>query len=261
MKDAFKKALQEQSLHALRNAGLQADNVCIHSACPIVNMTNGSAIPMPDPTKEHISIESNTLRATAADENTAIVQGRIRILVTRASEDRKPSLFDGRIAHIFPVTGASEGRQSLLASEATCDASIHLNKENGGTGNGWTVLSVHLMKTQAYETSRVSLSDGSRTLFVEPRRILFIESSGKRQIAHCKNGTTHEIRLPLYELEEKLPRFFVRIHRCFIVNKMHVREISRQGVELDSGHILPVAARRFSDIKRVISRDEPLNSR
>ena len=53
--------------------------------------------------------------------------------------------------------------------------------------------------------------------FVELKSILFFETDGAKIYAHSKDNT-YEVKLKLYELEERLPTYFCRISKSTIAN-------------------------------------------
>ncbi len=44
----------------------------------------------------------------------------------------------------------------------------------------------------------------------------------------------------LKRLEERLPEFFMRIHRSFIINLRYVKEVTKTRVDMDNGILLPI---------------------
>jgi len=58
------------------------------------------------------------------------------------------------------------------------------------------------------------------------KEILFFETSESVVYAHTR-GDTFRIRLKLYELEDALPRAFVRISKSTIVNIEHIMMVNR----------------------------------
>ncbi len=83
--------------------------------------------------------------------------------------------------------------------------------------------------------------------------ILYVEASNHT----LEVRTTHEtytVKMPLYELEGKLTRDFVRCHRCYVVNLRYIRKITRTEVTLDSGCTLPLSRRLYADVNRAMMR-------
>lgn len=83
---------------------------------------------------------------------------------------------------------------------------------------------------------------------VDPDSILYVESAGKQCILHFAEYNI-TVRIMLGEAQGMLPNYFVRIHRYYLVNVKYVFGISRSGVELMTGAILPIHQRRFADVK------------
>ena len=75
------------------------------------------------------------------------------------------------------------------------------------------------------------------------REILYFESNLRRVTLHMKN--TADIFYGKLDDIEKGSPLFVRIHKSFLVNKRHIRNISADAVILSNGEALPVS-RKYS---------------
>jgi two-component system LytT family response regulator len=92
--------------------------------------------------------------------------------------------------------------------------------------------------------SRLAIRSGDRTIFLTMDEVEWIEAAQNYVCVHA-GQTTHLLHVPMSTIEESLdPEAFVRIHRSYIVNLRHVRQLwtlpNRQCVlELASGERLP----------------------
>jgi two-component system LytT family response regulator len=92
--------------------------------------------------------------------------------------------------------------------------------------------------------SRLAIRSGDRTIFLTMEEVAWIEAAQNYVSVHVGRAT-HLLHVPLSTIEESLdPETFVRIHRSYIVNLHHVRQLwtlpNRQCVlELSSGERLP----------------------
>ena len=71
------------------------------------------------------------------------------------------------------------------------------------------------------DTKSLVLSKGETEYFVPLEQILFFETEGKNVIAHTAEKM-YEAQYRLYELEEILPRYFMRISKSAIVNSNQI---------------------------------------
>ncbi|ABB32915.1 transcriptional response regulator LytT [Geobacter metallireducens GS-15] len=72
---------------------------------------------------------------------------------------------------------------------------------------------------------KIALYRGETIIPTAPERILFARSEGGEVVVHAGDGR-YRTRFTLNELEQKLsPSGFVRVHRSFLVNTNHVREV------------------------------------
>jgi two-component system LytT family response regulator len=92
--------------------------------------------------------------------------------------------------------------------------------------------------------SRLAIRSGDRTIFLAIDKVEWIEAAQNYVSVHA-GQTTHLLHMPMNTIEQSLdPENFVRIHRSYIVNLRHVRQLwtlpNRQCVlELASGERLP----------------------
>ena len=60
------------------------------------------------------------------------------------------------------------------------------------------------------------------------------------------------VKMPLYELEHRLGKNFIRCHRCYIVNLKYVKKITRAEITLDSNEKIPLSRRLYTDVNRAM---------
>lgn len=77
------------------------------------------------------------------------------------------------------------------------------------------------------ENGEIELMLGNKTHFVKTASILFFETCGSKTAAHTKERIYYT-DLKLYELEECLPRSFMRISKSCIINTKAVSAIHRE---------------------------------
>lgn len=89
--------------------------------------------------------------------------------------------------------------------------------------------------------NRLNLKKDGAYRTVYPRDIIYIESSGKKSVIHFFDSD-EEFPYMLSELENDfLPeQLFFRIHRCYIINMLHVKNSAYETVELTGGVKLPL---------------------
>lgn len=89
--------------------------------------------------------------------------------------------------------------------------------------------------------NRLTLKKGGSFCTVYPRDLIYIESSGKKSVFHFFDSV-EEYPYMLTELEEEIlpPQLFFRIHRCYIINMLHIKSSAYDTVELTGGVTLPL---------------------
>ncbi|MCM1057175.1 MAG: LytTR family transcriptional regulator DNA-binding domain-containing protein [Firmicutes bacterium] len=97
-----------------------------------------------------------------------------------------------------------------------------------------------------------------RTYFLGEEDILYLESGHNRVFWHTGKETV-EVTGTLLHTERRLPDTFVRIHKSFIVNSLHVERIGRCYAELSNGERLQIPVKRYTDVRRklIVKRESP----
>ena len=90
---------------------------------------------------------------------------------------------------------------------------------------------------------------GGRSLSLERRDILYLESRGRKVEIHRKGQPQEiiEIYANMDELERQLGEDFYRCHRGYLVNLAYVREYDRESIGLKNGEIVWLARRKYEE--------------
>ncbi|MCM1192412.1 MAG: LytTR family transcriptional regulator DNA-binding domain-containing protein [Butyrivibrio sp.] len=96
------------------------------------------------------------------------------------------------------------------------------------------------------------------TYFLGEEEILYLESGHNRVYWHTGKETV-EVADTLLHAESRLPDTFVRIHKSFIVNSLHVERINRCYAELSNGERLQIPVKRYTDVRKklIVKRESP----
>ena len=109
----------------------------------------------------------------------------------------------------FEQVDSREKEQALIrAVEKTADIASAIDMLENGSGG-------------------VAVTKDRNTFFCKLTQIYYIESVDKRTYVYTK-GDCYESRDRLYELEEKLGTWFVRISKAMIVNLRKIRNVSAE---------------------------------
>ncbi len=106
--------------------------------------------------------------------------------------------------------------------------------------------------------ARIVIRSGERLILLEPRQIVWVQSSGDWLLVHSDLETLR-CRTTMHEFQCSLdPAAFVRIHRSALVNLLYVREFSlpRSGnaaAHLNNGKVLPVSRLGRSVIRTYVA--------
>lgn len=81
--------------------------------------------------------------------------------------------------------------------------------------------------------------------------IAYVEARRRDKILHMANGRTEVVIVTLEGLGEKLAPFgFYRVHKGFLVNFAHVRQLSSKGICMSDGELIPISRGKTDEVKR-----------
>lgn len=112
-----------------------------------------------------------------------------------------------------------------------------------------------LQEREREEPAYVVLSVAGGHQRMELARILYLEAVGHYVRLHQLSGGTLEWKQPFSAMLEELPGdSFVKIHRSFCVNLMHVSRITRKSCFLDEGMELPLSRGAYQEVNEAFLR-------
>ena len=96
-----------------------------------------------------------------------------------------------------------------------------------------------------YNSKYILIETKKTTSRFIPNDILYFESSGRKSIVHFSNGESHVISISLSDIARIITNEHiqcVRIHTSYIINLIHVDEITHSNVCLKSSATLPISS-------------------
>lgn len=103
-------------------------------------------------------------------------------------------------------------------------------------------------KQSTNRTITLKMSHAMGTFDVD--EIAYVEARRREKIVHLANGRTEEVLTTLDEMGEKLaPYGFFRVHKGFLVNFAHVRQLTSQGFVVGKD-LVPVGRSKVSESRR-----------
>ncbi len=90
---------------------------------------------------------------------------------------------------------------------------------------------------------------GGRSLTLERKDILYLESRGRKVEIHRKADPAEiiEIYANMDVLEEQLGEDFYRCHRGYLVNLAYIRDYDRESIGLRNGEIICLSRRKYDE--------------
>ncbi len=95
---------------------------------------------------------------------------------------------------------------------------------------------------------RISLQCKGLTQTIELSRVVYIESSAHQVLFHTENEV-YTIYEKLDSIMRRLPDYFLRIHKSFVINMDYVEKLDSQSVQLHGAIQLPVSKKQSRDCR------------
>jgi DNA-binding LytR/AlgR family response regulator len=88
-----------------------------------------------------------------------------------------------------------------------------------------------------------------RSFRIDPRRVIMLESNRNNVTVYLFEKSAISLNTPLKTLEKMLePSLFLRVHKSYIVNMQHVKEIEGESLVLTNGLRAAISVRRAHDV-------------
>lgn len=146
------------------------------------------------------------------------------------------------------VKAAAEGGEA----EEAMDITVVLRTDGPGQIKA---RHIHISQSDRKERQYCIRDTNEQTFIVREGELLYLEAGHNHVVWHCKNMTV-ETAGSLKEAECMLPEVFLRIHRGFIVNRNHVRRISRCYAEIDNGDIIQIPVKKYCEVRKMLLSGE-----
>lgn len=102
---------------------------------------------------------------------------------------------------------------------------------------------------------RFVFQNGSQMVNLAQSEILYFEGQANYLAIYTAGGAEYRMRSTMSAVEKELgDSGFLRIHKGFLVNLEHVRILKTEGLELDSGGLLPIGKSYSEAAKKSILR-------
>jgi len=77
------------------------------------------------------------------------------------------------------------------------------------------------------ENTSIPVKVGDRVIFIRLQDVSYIKADEKYATIVTKHSKTYILDSSLKKLEEKLPNFFIRVHKSYLINKQLLKEIRK----------------------------------
>jgi len=105
--------------------------------------------------------------------------------------------------------------------------------------------------------NRIVARKGRSLVFLEPSEVWAFEAADRLTCVHSARGK-FDVDLSLATIESSLGRSFARVHRNWLVNAAHIKQLDRDGSEttlmvgMDNGITVPVARERSQGVRDML---------
>lgn len=87
-----------------------------------------------------------------------------------------------------------------------------------------------------------------KVLWINSCEVTYLQGEGNYTFVHTMGGKRYLLSKSLRIVHQMINSDFVRIHKSFLVNPVHVSKRSLHAIELTDGKIIPIARRRAKDV-------------
>jgi two-component system LytT family response regulator len=95
---------------------------------------------------------------------------------------------------------------------------------------------------------------GCKILFLEFHEIVYLQGDGNYTYVYTTQGKRYLISKTMKAIQKILDAGFLRIHKSYMINPMHLLErINPDKVILNGGKQLPIARRRIMEIQETLA--------
>lgn len=84
---------------------------------------------------------------------------------------------------------------------------------------------------------------------LKQKDILFVESTGHYVELNCKTDSIR-IKQSLSNVEQQLGSSFIKVHRSYLANLEHIKQITKTDIIFDDEQTIPLSRRRYTEINQ-----------
>lgn len=107
------------------------------------------------------------------------------------------------------------------------------------------------VSVQARENPIILRDTDGHSHVVNRTEVLYLESRHQYTIVHLPQRQIR-VRVALSELLRDFPDYFVRVHRSYVINVLHVEQISRREIRLAGSSHIPIPERRSKSVREEV---------
>lgn len=96
----------------------------------------------------------------------------------------------------------------------------------------------------------VLIKSGNKNLTVNMQDVLYIDIYNNNIVLHMVGGEKIPLYTSLRKFAEQLPFYFLRNHKCYMVNMNHIVGFEPYGFYLTSGAIIPIPLKKYDEITK-----------
>ena len=100
--------------------------------------------------------------------------------------------------------------------------------------------------------SRFGIKEGNKLIFEPLENIVYCKSDGNFTQVFLLEGKAIYSSYSMLEMEEKLKGAFIRIHREYLVNKNHIKELEANSILLTNRKSLPISRKRKKEVGDIL---------
>ena len=109
-------------------------------------------------------------------------------------------------------------------------------------------------ENEVNEEKYLRIDNGSNVIKIKYEEILFIETIGNHRIRINGLNDIFEFYGSLKDLEEKLPSYYIRIHKSYIVNQNNIKRINKRlhEIEMINGSVCYYSRSYYGELRKYV---------
>ncbi len=111
-------------------------------------------------------------------------------------------------------------------------------------------LTRYLRKKLPQDPAKITFTSSRKPVTLFLSEIVFVESNDNETLVYASDGQKYRNITAISQWERLLGMDFVRIHRSYLVARMHISRVDNDTIVMDDGHELPISLKYRGSVRK-----------